>query len=85
MRDDRVPEVVIIKKSYGDKKKRQRARNWKLKRLTAAEDGDGDKTDNEDEYYDFLEDLEEDSELRQNVNIYRDRMKQVDGIFIVEA
>jgi nonsense-mediated mRNA decay protein 3 len=77
MRDDRVPEVVIIKKSYGDKKKRQRARNWKLKRLTAAEDGDGDKTDNEDEYYDFLEDLEEDSELRQNVNIYRDRMKQV--------
>ena len=63
---------VIVKKSFGDKKKRSRNRAWKLKQLTedvaAKEDAD---------YDEFLEDIEEDKEFRQNINIYRDRTKMI--------
>ncbi|GAB1287602.1 60S ribosomal export protein NMD3 [Apodemus speciosus] len=69
MNSDRVPDVVLIKKSY-DRTKRQRRRNWKLKEL--ARDREGMDTDDERQYQDFLEDLEEDEAIRKNVNIYRD-------------
>jgi nonsense-mediated mRNA decay protein 3 len=59
---------VLVKKSYGDKLKRHKLRNWKLQELDkemdtvpAAHNGD---------YIEFLENLEEDENLRQNVNIY---------------
>ena len=57
MKSDRVPDVVLIKKSY-DCTKRQRRRNWKLKEL--ARDKENKDTDDERQYQDFLEDLEED-------------------------
>lgn len=69
MKSDRVPDVVLIKKSY-DRTKRQRRRNWKLKEL--ARDKENMDTDDERQYQDFLEDLEEDEAIRKNVNIYRD-------------
>ncbi|KAM7248511.1 hypothetical protein CapIbe_000550 [Capra ibex] len=69
MKSDRVPDVVLIKKSY-DRTKRQRRRNWKLKEL--ARDRENVDTDDERQYQDFLEDLEEDEAIRKNVNIYRD-------------
>ncbi|ELW47238.1 60S ribosomal export protein NMD3 [Tupaia chinensis] len=69
MNSDRVPDVVLIKKSY-DRTKRQRRRNWKLKEL--ARDRENMDTDDERQYQDFLEDLEEDEAIRKNVNIYRD-------------
>ncbi|XDA71311.1 hypothetical protein R6Z07F_001663 [Ovis aries] len=69
MKSDRVPDVVLIKKSY-DRSKRQRRRNWKLKEL--ARDRENVDTDDERQYQDFLEDLEEDEAIRKNVNIYRD-------------
>jgi len=72
MKQDQIPDVVIVKKSFGDKKKRSRNRAWKLKQLTedvaAKEDAD---------YDEFLEDIEEDKEFRQNINIYRDRTKMI--------
>ncbi|KAK2090605.1 ribosome-binding protein [Saguinus oedipus] len=69
MNSDRVPDVVLIKKSY-DRTKRQRRRNWKLKEL--ARERENVDTDDERQYQDFLEDLEEDETIRKNVNIYRD-------------
>ncbi|XP_054103306.1 60S ribosomal export protein NMD3 isoform X3 [Callithrix jacchus] len=69
MNSDRVPDVVLIKKSY-DRTKRQRRRNWKLKEL--ARERENMDTDDERQYQDFLEDLEEDETIRKNVNIYRD-------------
>lgn len=76
MKSDRVPDVVLIKKSY-DRTKRQRRRNWKLKEL--ARDRQDMDTDDERQYQDFLEDLEEDEAIRKNVNIYRDSTVPVES------
>lgn len=71
---DTIPDVILIKKFYGhDKSARRRARLWKLKHL--ADDMDV-KSDNND-YDEFLEDLEEDPEYRANVNVFRDNRKQI--------
>ncbi|XP_058793642.1 60S ribosomal export protein NMD3 [Phymastichus coffea] len=71
---DSVPDVILIKKYYGNEKSaRRRARMWKLKHL--AEEIDIGSENNE--YNEFLEDLEEDPELRSNINIYRDSKKQI--------
>ncbi|XP_068939618.1 60S ribosomal export protein NMD3 [Petaurus breviceps papuanus] len=68
MNSHRVPDVVLIKKSY-DRAKRQRRRNWRLKELDR--DKETMDTDDERQYQDFLEDLEEDEAIRKNVNIYK--------------
>ncbi|KAL3891578.1 hypothetical protein ACJMK2_003834 [Sinanodonta woodiana] len=71
---DKLPDVVIVKKIFGDKALRNRRRRWKLKHLNDelyAKDTDSEQKD----YNDFLEDLEEDATFRQNVNIYLDKNK----------
>ena len=63
------PSQVIVKKSYGDKRKRHRLRNWKLQQI----DREMEATNNEEyekDFTEFLEDLEEDKEYRRHVNIY---------------
>uniref|UniRef100_A0A060T5S4 60S ribosomal export protein NMD3 n=1 Tax=Blastobotrys adeninivorans TaxID=409370 RepID=A0A060T5S4_BLAAD len=77
----KVPEVVLVKKSYSDKP-RKRNRNWKLKRM-AKEHNDmqiedskprGKQADAAErarrEYEEFMRELEEDPELRQDVDLY---------------
>lgn len=85
---DRVPDVILVKKSY-QRRKTKNNRNWKLRRM-AKEHNDivGDthrgnhgehvsraqKQDierSERDYELFLQELEEDEELRQNVNLYK--------------
>lgn len=83
--DERKPDVVLVKKSYPDSKKRRNRRTWRLKSMAKAEgdpgdDGkaavgrrgglDGQKVQQDYEY--FLRELEEDEELRAGVNLYRD-------------
>ncbi|XP_057300825.1 LOW QUALITY PROTEIN: 60S ribosomal export protein NMD3-like [Hydractinia symbiolongicarpus] len=68
IKKDNIPDVVLVKKVYGDKKKRSRKRNWKLKSLPMEKA-------HKDDYDEFLEDLEEDREYRSVINIYRDRAK----------
>jgi len=63
----------LVKKHFGDKDKRRRMRKWKLKHLTEEAAGD---TDMENDYNEFLEDLEEDPDMRQNINIFKDSKKQ---------
>lgn len=75
---DRVPDVILVKKTYPE---RQRKRNWKLKRMAnehnqmADEMARGGKVSDaferaQRDYEDFLRELEEDPELRGEVNMY---------------
>ncbi|CAG8574926.1 5459_t:CDS:2 [Acaulospora colombiana] len=70
-----IPDVILIKKSFPQKRKKNKQRNWKLKSLTKEEDEMGQKKQDlekmEQDYETFLQDLEEDPELRQNVNLYK--------------
>ena len=66
---------MLIKKSYGDKQKRQKLRNWKLQEL--EKEMDTTKCSHEKDYTEFLENLEEDETFRQNVNIYYGEHNQV--------
>ncbi|XP_049870141.1 60S ribosomal export protein NMD3 [Pectinophora gossypiella] len=70
---DVVPDVFLVKKFYGERAARRRARTWKLKHM-ADELHDGLSSTNED-YNEFLDDLEEDPVLRQNINIFKDGTK----------
>ncbi|KAL7306339.1 hypothetical protein TKK_0001764 [Trichogramma kaykai] len=74
LNQDLVPNVILVRKFYPtNKSARRRARMWKLKHI--AEDVDIG-TENDD-YNDFLEELEEDTEMRNNINIYRDNNKTI--------
>eukprot|EP00850_Spirogloea_muscicola_P001308 SM000005S17105 [mRNA] locus=s5:238131:241092:+ [translate_table: standard] len=78
-----LPDVVLVKKSYEEKRRRRRgrARPWKLKSLAmevepAAPATGGRGADAKSraavDYERFLEDLEEDSELRSKIALYKD-------------
>lgn len=70
MKRDDIPDVVLCRKIFGDRKKRNRKRKWKLKGLPV------ERTNSQnDDYEDFLEDLEEDKDYRSVINIYKDRSK----------
>jgi len=70
---DKVPDVVLVKKHYADKALRNRKRRWKLKHMEGFPHMDTESCN--DEFGDFEADLEEDPNLRQNVNIYLDKNK----------
>jgi len=71
---DELADVVLVKKIYADKSVRNRKRKWRLKHLNVEDAASGGSTIDRD-YTDFLEDLEEDPALRQNVMIYKDERK----------
>ncbi|XP_044764724.1 60S ribosomal export protein NMD3 [Coccinella septempunctata] len=68
----KVPDVILVKKFY-DHSERRKKRVWKLRHM--ADPGQGHLDG--DDYYEFLDDLEEDPALRQNVNIFKDNSKAV--------
>ena len=62
-----------MKKSYGDKVKRSKQRNWQLQMIDREMDVTVATTNEkgaEEDYEEFLEDLEEDMIYRKNVNIF---------------
>lgn len=78
---DNTPEVVLVKKHYARKLKKSKNRKWRLKRM-AQEHNDIVANDDsrqarqeqeraERDYELFLQELEEDEELRQTVNMYK--------------
>ena len=72
------PPQVLIKKSYGDSKKRHKRRNWQLQSMDKERAGLGEELEDEEkDYLDFLEDLEEDQSYRQGVNIYKSKCGHV--------
>ncbi|KAJ1331804.1 60S ribosomal export protein NMD3 [Microdochium nivale] len=79
-----IPDVIVVKKHYPNRK-RNRKRNWKVKRM-AKDDGellpkkaDQERMDREFEL--FLQDLEEDDEYRGGVSLYK-QPKQADEMSV---
>ncbi|KAM7346585.1 60S ribosomal export protein NMD3-like isoform 1-T2 [Cochliomyia hominivorax] len=73
LKSDQIPDIILVRKCY-DRSARNKQRLWKLKHLTY---GTVDERIIRDKL-DFIEDLEEDAEIRKNVNIYRDYKKTTD-------
>lgn len=70
---DQIPDVLLVKKYYADKAARNRIRLWKLKRLNV--DGISEGSSANRDFMDFMEDLEEDTVIRQNINVFKDKNK----------
>lgn len=90
---DNIVDVVLVKKHYVRSNKRSKNRHWKLKRMAnerkdivAEEVMDSRQAKQEQEraerdYELFLQDLEEDEELRQNINLYKsDKINAVPSV-----
>lgn len=79
--NENCPEVVLIKKHYTRKSKKSKYRNWKLKRMArehndivANDDSRQAKQEQERaerDYEAFLQELEEDQEMRKTINLYK--------------
>eukprot|EP00899_Mesostigma_viride_P018055 jgi/Mesvir1/26250/Mv01615-RA.1 len=72
-----VPDVILVKKSYQQarKQRRNRSRAWKLRELPKAMEVERSKAEEarlERDRELFLEDLEEDPELRARIALFRD-------------
>ena len=64
---------MLIKKSYGDRQKRFKQRNWQLQMMDREMDATmatANQDAAEQDYHEFLEDLEEDKNYRKNINIF---------------
>jgi len=74
-----IPDVIIVKKIYPEKTKKNRKRVWKLKHLEKQEKnmnnlhkGSGQRERDEKDYQEFLVELEDDAEMRAHMNLYKD-------------
>jgi len=77
-----LPDVVIVRKTYPRVRRRQKQRIWKLKHFDNVEEeeeefGGKKKRGNEDakknrDYETFLKDLDEDPEMRGQIQLYKD-------------
>ncbi|RAL61195.1 hypothetical protein DID88_010274 [Monilinia fructigena] len=86
----KIPDVMLVKKLYARKKK-SKNRNWRLKRM-GKEEGevlprkqDQEKMDRD--YEMFLQDVEEDPELRQTLALYKAQkaQKESDAMSVAET
>lgn len=83
---DRIPDIILVKKAYPNRRKKGKARNWKLRSIAKEEGEEGetgggrgvvgrtggrDQKKVDEDYELFLRDLEEDPELRGAVNLYK--------------
>ena len=69
-----LPSFVLVQKSYPKRRKQKKARYWKLKSLAKEEDQllrKAEAKKKETEYEEFLNELEEDPEMRQEINLYK--------------
>ncbi|KAI0075577.1 NMD3-domain-containing protein [Panus rudis PR-1116 ss-1] len=82
----RIPDIILVKKAYPNRRKKNKARNWKLRSIAkeAGEEGETgsgrgvvgrmggrDTRKVEEDYELFLRDIEEDEEIRGAVNLYK--------------
>jgi nonsense-mediated mRNA decay protein 3 len=83
---NRIPDVVLVRKAYPNRRKKNKSRNWRLRSM-AKEEGEEGETGGgrgavgrmggrdlkkvEEDYELFLRDLEEDIEMRATVNLYK--------------
>lgn len=94
-----IPDVMLVKKHYLRKNKKNKSRNWRLKRIN-KEEGEvlskkQDQERIERDFEMFLRDVEEDAELRNTVALYKaqqrekrqkdDRMEGVEEASVAET
>jgi len=77
--DSTIPDVILVKKHWPNRRKHRR-RNWRLKRM-AKDEGEllpkkADQDRMEAEYEMFLQDVEEDEELRAALALYKKTNKK---------
>lgn len=88
----RIPDIILVRKAYPNRRKKNKTRNWKLRSI-AMETGEEGETsgargivgrmggrDNkkvDQDYELFLRDLEEDLEMRGAVNLYKIQKDEV--------
>ncbi|KAJ9063683.1 ribosome-binding protein [Entomophthora muscae] len=76
LNSDHIPNIVLIKKSYSNRRRKPRPRHWKVKSLVKEEENltmrrlDKEKADTD--YEMFLRDIEEDPEFRASINLYKE-------------
>ncbi|XP_005175681.2 60S ribosomal export protein NMD3 isoform X1 [Musca domestica] len=70
LKSHQIPDIILVRKLH-DRQAGNKKRSWKLKHLTY---GAVDESLVKDKL-DFIEDLEEDAELRKNINVYGDKTK----------
>ena len=83
-----IPDIVLIKKTYPNRRKKSKQRSWRLRSIAkeAGEEGETgsgrgvvgrlggrDQKKVEEDYELFLRDLEEDPEMRAGVNLYKSK------------
>lgn len=69
-----LPECVLVRKTFPDRRNRAKYRKWKLKRLRVeAEEAASRKAGNEkdEDYEQFMRDIEEDPDMQTQINIYK--------------
>jgi len=72
-KEDQIPDIVLVRKAYASAKRRRRV--WRLKQLRKEADSALTAMDVERsrrDYDAFIRDLEEDKDMRKEVNLYRD-------------
>lgn len=75
-----IPDVILVKKHYLRKNKKNKSRNWRLKRMNKVE-GEvlpkkQDQERMERDFEMFLRDVEEDAELRNTVALYKAQQRE---------
>lgn len=71
-----LPYLILVRKSFPERRKRGTRRHWKLKQLDKETDLENKKKDSEKEQADyerFMRDIEEDPELRSQINLYKEK------------
>ncbi|KAF7301145.1 60S ribosomal export protein NMD3 [Mycena indigotica] len=86
LRAEHLPDVVLVKKAYPNRRKKSKARTWRLRSIgkEAGEEGETgggrgvvgrmggrDQRKVEEDYEMFLRELEEDPEMRGAINLYK--------------
>lgn len=80
MNEDAKPDVIIVKKSYPERPK-HRTRPWHLKSLIKSNEDDSararkqDLDKNERDYEEFLQSVEQDDEIRENISVFKSKSK----------
>lgn len=80
---DSMPDVVLVKKIFPNRRKnRAKKRKFKLKELDKeqAETNNKSTVKTENDYEEFMQDLEEDPELRSKINLYARESKQPQAV-----
>ncbi|KAI1845946.1 hypothetical protein JX265_011158 [Neoarthrinium moseri] len=83
-----IPDVVLVKKHYPNRR-RNRKRNFKIKRM-AKDEGEllpkkADQERMDREFDRFLDDIEEDAEFRSGMHLYKSEKRQADEMSVAET